>query len=153
MHEPSLSIVEVAVPLPLDRTFSYLVPERFRDCVAIGSRVLVPFGKRMLTGYVLGPAASSEDLKEIVDCLDRTPLLTPRELEFLRWSASYYLHPLGEVLKAALPAGINITSRKKMVAAADGTLVAAEVLTGGRNVRTEEFYAVLPETAVPAGMR
>jgi primosomal protein N' (replication factor Y) len=144
MTESPFTIIEVAVPLPLDQTYTYLVPEPLQGRLRVGMRVLVPFGRRTVTGYVLGPAASAEGLKTVVEILDREPLLTPRELEFLRWAAAYYHHPLGEVLKAALPVGINVASRKKLVPAADGTLVSEEVLAGGRNVRTETFYTMAP---------
>ncbi|HEY6873346.1 MAG TPA: primosomal protein N' [Geobacteraceae bacterium] len=139
-EQNSPTIIDVAVPLHLDGTFHYAVPPGLAPQVRTGVRVLVPFGRRKLTGYVLGTAAeSSEEVKEIVAVLDPEPLFTPRELEFLRWTASYYLHPLGEVIKSALPAGINVTSRKQAGQNPDGT-AAAEVLTGGRRVKTELFY-------------
>ena len=148
------TIIEVAVPLYLDRTYTYLVPEPLRENVRAGMRVLVPFGRRTLTGYVLGRGeAGGGELKEILQVLDREPLVTATELEFLRWTAAYYHHPLGEVLKAALPSGINVTGRKRVVTSEDGSQVAGEVLTGGRNVRTETFYAADPAAEAPAGMR
>ncbi len=145
-------IIEVAIPLRLETTFHYLVPPRLAAVVAIGKRVLVPFGRRKLTGYVLGRAKTAEgELKEICEVLDPEPLFTPKELEFLRWGAGYYLHPLGEVLKGALPAGINVESRTRRELAADGSEVTAEVLTGGREVKTALFYRPLtpPEGAKP----
>ncbi len=141
MTEPNSTIIEVAIPLHLETTFHYLVPARLAPLVQIGKRVLAPFGRRKLTGYIIGRVKSAEgELKEIIDLLDPEPLFTAKELEFLRWTASYYLHPLGEVLKGALPAGINIESRKKSAPAADGTEVTEEVLTGGREVKTAIFY-------------
>jgi primosomal protein N' (replication factor Y) (superfamily II helicase) len=148
------TIIEVAVPLYLDRTYTYLVPDPLRGAVRAGMRVLVPFGRRTLTGYVLGRGeANGGELKEILQVLDREPLVTAAELEFLRWTAAYYHHPLGEVLKAALPSGINVTGRKRVVTSEDGSQVAGEVLTGGRNVRTETFYAADPAAEAPTGMR
>jgi primosomal protein N' (replication factor Y) len=146
MTEPdSPKIIDVAVPLPIDNTYHYAVPSALASCVTVGMRVLVPFGRRKLTGYVIGTVAESgEEVKEIVAVLDPEPLFTTRELEFFRWAAGYYLHPLGEVIKCALPAGINITSRKQAGQNPDGT-AAAEVLTGGKRVKTETFYrAVVP---------
>ena len=98
--------IDVAIPLHLNITFHYLVPPRFAPEIAPGSRVLVPFGRRRLIGIVLGPVESTEELKPVVAVLDPEPLLTLDELEFLRWAAAYYLHPLGEVIRAALPAGL-----------------------------------------------
>ena len=143
-------IIAVAIPVPLDTTFHYLVPPRLVDAVQPGKRVLVPFGRRTVTGYVLDSVpASGETLKEVREVLDEEPLFTPTELEFFRWSASYYLHPLGEVLKAALPAGINIVGRMLEVMGEDGAPVVTEVLSGGRRVRTETFYEAVP--APPEG--
>lgn len=135
-HSPL--IIETVIPLPVDRTFSYRVPAALRDAVAFGMRVLVPFGKRRVTAYVVGTREEKqgEELKEVIELLDAEPLFTERECAFFRWTADYYLHPLGEVIKVALPAGINMESRK----GDDG-----EYLAGGRSVLTEPFYRALPE--------
>jgi primosomal protein N' (replication factor Y) len=101
-----MSAIDVAIPLHLYSTFHYLVPPHFGPEIATGKRVLVPFGRRRMVGIVLGPVESPEELKPVIELLDPEPLLTPDELEFLRWAAAYYLHPLGEVIRAALPAGI-----------------------------------------------
>ena len=138
-------IVEVAVPLPLDTTFHYRVPQTLLAAVEPGKRVFVPFGRRKLTAYVLSWAEeTASDLKEMIDVLDREPLFTPEELAFYRWAASYYLKPLGEVIKAALPAGINIETRKRFVESGDGSKVAEEQLRGGKRVRSETIYRILP---------
>ena len=133
-------IIEVAVPLPMDRTFHYLVPEELAGQAVPGRRVLVPFGGRRLTAYVLAAVADSamERLKPVIDVLDDEPLWTGNELEFFRWVASYYLHPLGEVLKTALPAGINLQSRRS------GGTGGAEQLSGGRSVLHESYFRPLP---------
>lgn len=136
-----LHIIEVAIPLYLDRTFHYLVPERLHQEALSGRRALVPFGRRRLTGYILGSVTDTaiENLKEIIDILDRENLWTPGDLEFFRWTAAYYQHPLGEVVRTALPAGINIQTRK-------GSTDGQESLTGGKTARREKFY--LPGTIV-----
>lgn len=141
MTEPNSTIIEVAIPLRLNTTFHYLVPVHLAPLAQIGKRVLVPFGRRKMTGYIIGFAKSAGgELREIIELLDPAPIFTAKELEFLRWTSGYYLHPLGEVLKGALPAGINIESRKKSVPSADGADVAEEVLTGGREIKTAIFY-------------
>lgn len=134
MTDP-LHIIEVAIPLYLEKTFHYLVPERLQGEALTGRRALVPFGNRKLTGYILGGAAGSgiTNLKEIIEVLDSEPLWTPGELEFYRWVAAYYQHPLGEVVRTALPAGINIQTRK-------GTFGEQAPLIGGKTVRREKFY-------------
>ena len=153
-EQPPTTIIDVAVPLPLDTTFHYAVPPELSPLVVPGVRVLVPFGRRKLTGYVLGTVAESEEeLKPISAVLDPEPLFTPEELTFFRWSASYYLHPLGEVIKTALPAGINVESRKRRVCSADGTGCEEEVMVGGKGVRRETFYRALPSVEPPANLR
>lgn len=129
-------IIEVAVPLHLDRSFHYLVPETLLAEAVPGRRALVPFGRRRLTGYILAtsPDSSIEHLKEILGVLDDEPLWTETEYDFFRWVASYYLHPLGEVLKTALPSGINVQTRK-------GDSGAETLLTGGKSARREKFYS------------
>ena len=136
-----MHIIEIAIPLYLDRAFHYLVPETLREQAITGRRALVPFGNRKLTGYILGNAAESEiaNLKEIIEVLDNESLWTPEELDFFRWTASYYQHPLGEVVRTALPAGINIQTRK-------GSSSGREEMTGGKTARREKFY--LPVTDI-----
>jgi primosomal protein N' (replication factor Y) len=128
-------IIEVAVAVHLDKTFHYRVPPGLESRALPGHRVFVPFGHRRLTGYILGSVEEAPDtkLKDIIDVLDPDPLWTDSELEFFRWIASYYLHPLGEVLKTALPTGINLQSRK-------GDAGEEGQVSGGRNVKRERFY-------------
>ncbi|GAW68140.1 primosomal protein N' [Geoanaerobacter pelophilus] len=147
MQTPVPHIVEVAIPLPLEGSFHYLVPERLSPQAAAGKRVLVPFGRRKVTGYLLGDAdvPGAGELKEVLDILDEEPLFTASELEFFRWIAGYYLHPLGEVIKMALPAGINLVSRYRCEQGEDGTPVLMEFLAGGRKVRTERYFIPIPD--------
>jgi primosomal protein N' (replication factor Y) len=136
MTESPSGIIEVAVPLPMEKTFHYLVPASLMERLAPGKRVFVPFGGRKLTAYVLAIVDSSSisGLKEVIEVLDVDPLWTDNELEFFRWVASYYLHPLGEVLKTALPSGINLQTRKPGKAAPSGEI------SGGRSVLREAIY-------------
>ncbi|MBI1922134.1 MAG: primosomal protein N' [Geobacter sp.] len=155
MSAPSSSIIEVAVPLQLSATFHYAVPEKLRPCVQVGKRVLVPFGRRKLTGYVLGfPSSTEQELKEVLEVLDEEPLFTPEELTFYRWVGEYYHAPLGSVIRTALPAGLTIQSRKRVTVVDDGSEVSEEVLSSGQKARTETFYrpaACLEEGVAPRG--
>jgi primosomal protein N' (replication factor Y) len=145
MPRLSTQNIEVAIPLPLDQTFTYRLPEQLFVRACIGMRVLVPFGRRKVTGYIVAPAESgAAELKEVIELLDSEPLLTLSELEFLRWIANYYQHPLGEVLKAALPAGINITSRQTQEIDHSGKVSKTEVLVGGKKTKQEAFYCHEP---------
>jgi primosomal protein N' (replication factor Y) (superfamily II helicase) len=102
--------IEVAVALPVYRTFTYSVPEPFGTVIAAGKRILVPFGRRRVTGYVLGasqPPVETE-IKSVLDVLDEQPLFPLSMVPFFRWIADYYKYPIGAVVKNALPAGLNV---------------------------------------------
>ena len=114
---PLPEFVEVALPVPLRRTFTYRLPFGLRDNVQTGARLLVPFGKRSLTGYAvalhqeLNPELEieAESIKDALELLDEEPLITEEILRLTQWAADYYASAWGEVLKASLPAGINST--------------------------------------------
>jgi primosomal protein N' (replication factor Y) len=104
--------LRVAVNIPSEKVFTYSVPEELENDVLVGKRVLVPFGKRKMTGYILEVADSSEwdDTKDILEILDRDPLFSENDLLFYRWMSDYYMHPLGKSLKSILPSGIDVES-------------------------------------------
>jgi primosomal protein N' (replication factor Y) (superfamily II helicase) len=103
--------IRVAVALPVHDTYTYRVPEPLKSVVEIGKRVIVPFGNRRVTGYVTGPDESpdTEKIKAVLDVLDPAPLFPPSMMPFFHWIAGYYLYPIGEVIRTALPGGINPT--------------------------------------------
>jgi primosomal protein N' (replication factor Y) len=125
---PLPQYAEVAVPLHINRTFTYRLPLALQTDARLGSRLLVPFGRKRLTGYIvallqqLDPAAdlSDADIKDAEELLDAEPLLTPEILEISRWVAEYYAAPWGEVLKAALPAGLNATVEQVLTITTEG---------------------------------
>ena len=112
--ENKIPFAEVVFPIPVQHAYTYLVPERFDEDVVPGVRVLAPFGPRKVTGFVTGRTEKTDypDLKAIEEVLDPVPLFTPEVLELARWIADYYLCGWGEVLKAALPAGIHLNSER-----------------------------------------
>ncbi len=115
---------DVAIPAPLDGPFTYIVPERMRDAVVPGVRVVVSFAGRMVTGIVSGlPDAPATDvkLKEVAKVLDAEPLLDEDLMKLGRWIADYYLAPEGEVFRAMLPLGVEVESRR-VVRLAEGGL-------------------------------
>lgn len=101
--------VEIAVPVPLRRTFTYRIPDALLDALRPGSVVQVPFGSRKLTGFVLGLSVESPvvDVKEVEEVKDEELSLIPEVLDLCRWVSHYYLAPIGEVLRSALPAGLG----------------------------------------------
>src|SRR5690606_6525390 len=103
--------VDVAVPVPVPRTFTYRVEGRG---VEVGTRVLVSFNGRRLIGWVVGrpeTVAEPDRVKPIQRVLDPEPSLPAELLRLCRWVADYYVAPLGQVLKAALPAALSKTGR------------------------------------------
>ncbi len=106
--------VDVILPLPLRGTFTYSVPESMSESIAIGHRVIVPFGKhKFYTGIVsaFSPVAPrGYEVKEILCVLDRKPVLRHPQLKFWEWIAEYYLASIGDVYKAAVPNGLKIES-------------------------------------------
>ncbi len=119
----ALRYAEVAVPVPLRRTFTYRIPEDLRDAVREGSLVRVPFGRRSMSGFVVALAGSSPvaSVKDIAGVEDPELSLLPEVLELCRWVADYYLAPVGEVLRSALPAGLGKKSPGE-VPHAEGTV-------------------------------
>jgi len=104
------AIVKVAPVVPVSNTFHYLVPEELTPLARVGCRVLAPFRNRTVTGYILGieeDPSTGGRLKEIQDVLDQEPLFHENLVPFFQWTAEYYLHPLGRLIQAALPGGLN----------------------------------------------
>ncbi len=100
----------VAIPVPLGQSFSYSVPAALAERVCPGARVLCEFGRRKVTGVVLAlhdappEGVDAAKLKPVVAVLDSEPVLPLELLRFLEELARYYLAPIGEVLRLALPA-------------------------------------------------
>jgi primosomal protein N' (replication factor Y) len=125
---PSPLYAEVAVPVRVDKTFTYRLPTAWQSSVSVGSRLLVPLGRNRVTGYVvalhqaLDPKLSlkESDIKNASELLDADPLLTPEILEITKWVSDYYAASWGEVLKASLPAGLNATVEQVMTITGEG---------------------------------
>ncbi len=114
---PHSALAQVVLPLPLDQAYSYSVPEEMQDEARVGCRVLVPFGPRRLTGLIVARGGAVEEgvkLKPILDVLDEAPSFTDEMLRLTRWIADYYVCGWGEAVKAALPTGTEIESKKRV---------------------------------------
>ncbi|MCH5219720.1 MAG: primosomal protein N' [Muribaculaceae bacterium] len=105
---------EVIVPVPIPATFTYIIPDSMKDRVGLMYRVVVPFGSRKYyTGVVVNITDNFKgqyELKEIAWCPDTEPILRRPQLSLWEWIAEYYMCPIGDVLKAALPSGLKIES-------------------------------------------
>ncbi|HCX22420.1 MAG: primosomal protein N' [Flammeovirgaceae bacterium] len=109
-----LRFLEVILPIPLPGTFTYSFSEHLYPDPQIGSRVIVQFGKRKIYTGIISDihdnAPESYQPKDIMDLVDQTPIITTTQLEFFDWISRYYMCTIGEVMNAALPAGLKISS-------------------------------------------
>jgi primosomal protein N' (replication factor Y) (superfamily II helicase) len=111
----SAELAEVIVTLPVQGRYHYLVPPHLAGRARVGSRVLVRFGTRKVTGVVVKATArppEGVELAELSEILDDEPSLPTDLLDLCLWVAEYYEAPAGEALKAALPAGSGVAARK-----------------------------------------
>lgn len=140
--EAQIEHVEVAVPVPLRQTFTYAVPAALAGQLLPGLRVAVSFGRRNVAGFVLGPQGpptALSKIKPVVAILDPRPVFDAELLGFLRAAAAYYVHPVGEVLRAAAPA-----LPKEAIArlSAEGQLQQGSL--GGTQLSTRKALFVMP---------
>lgn len=105
---------EVLLPVPIYGTFTYRVPADMQESLRVGHRVIVPFGRRKsYTGIVaaLTPVEPrGYEIKDITIKIDDAPIVRHPQMKFWQWVADYYLCTPGEVMKAAVPAGLKIES-------------------------------------------
>ncbi len=105
---------EVLLPLPIQGTYTYHLPDTVADGIKVGCRVLVPFGrKKIYTAIVVmthNSAPQGYKVKDLLTVLDAEPILRHPQLKFWDWIANYYLCTMGDVYKAALPSGLKVES-------------------------------------------
>ena len=105
-----MKYVDVILPLPLDGTFTYSVPDGMTEQVRLGVRVLVPLG-RSKTYTAMAMRLHDEkpqfETRPIIQVIDAEPVLTERQMRLWQWISTYYMSPIGDVFKAALPAGLK----------------------------------------------
>lgn len=105
---------EVLLPLAVQGSFTYRIPEDISKEINIGSRVLVPFGRKKIYTAIVILTHDQEPqgyrVKNIMSLLDPMPILRHPQLKFWQWISDYYLCTMGEVYKAALPSGLKVES-------------------------------------------
>ncbi|MBN1291926.1 MAG: primosomal protein N' [Candidatus Latescibacteria bacterium] len=106
----------IALPVPINTFFIYEIPGEMVPAAEIGRRALVPFGKRLLTGFIVGLSDNPGDIpvskiKKIQSVIDSEPVFDNNMFKLAQWVADYYLCTPGEVLKVATPSGTTIQSR------------------------------------------
>ncbi|MBN2468000.1 MAG: primosomal protein N' [Deltaproteobacteria bacterium] len=108
MDDRRPQFAEVVLTVPV-KPLHYRIPPSLEKSIKIGTRVAVPLGSRKVTAFVVALPTSSDvkDIKSIAEVLDPLPLFSDVDLAFFRWVASYYWCSLSEVIKSALPSGIN----------------------------------------------
>jgi primosomal protein N' (replication factor Y) len=103
--------VDVILPLPLDGVFTYLVPLQLENMVKLGARVLVPFGRNKtyvgVISKIHNQSPEGYQTKDILQVMDSSPILLETQLKLWQWISDYYMSPIGEVYKAALPSGLK----------------------------------------------
>lgn len=111
--------VEVLLPLNLNKSFTYRVPFNLNAEIDIGKRVTVPFGKsKFMAGVISGigyQPPKEYEAKYIVDIIDEYPIVSDVQLSFWEWISNYYMCSLGQVLNAALPAGLKMEGEAKVI--------------------------------------
>jgi primosomal protein N' (replication factor Y) len=139
--------VDVAVPLPVTGTFTYSVPEGLAEHTRVGMRVLVPFGRRKVTGFIVadGVTPSVSDVKDVIEVLDVDPVVDAKMIELTRWIADYYLASWGEVLRSTLPPGINMESRRFLRATAAGREALENLRATSANDRRARLLEIVCE--------
>ena len=116
---------DVVLPLAVQGAYTYRISPTLGENLVVVSRLVVPLGKsKRYTGIVIrlhdgNNTVEAEKIKDIEELVDEHPLLLPQQIELWRWMAQYYLCCPGEVMKAALPAGLKLESETLLVATED----------------------------------
>ena len=128
-------IADIAFNVPLKQLYSYRVPPGLQTATAVGMRVRASFGRRNAVGLVVRlRQGDGEGLKEVAELIDAEPLIPASLLKLLRWAADYYCHPLGQVVKNALPGGLGQDDSRA-------------------NIQTEPHYRLTDSSYQPRGKK
>jgi primosomal protein N' (replication factor Y) len=127
-----MNYCDVSLPVPLDQSFTYRLPETLRHRVQPGCRVLVPFGTRKLTGVVVKLHDQPPDgtLKEVLRLVDEEPVLDAELLALGGWISQYYCAPLGEVLRSMTPLSGEVRKSKLYSLTDSGRDAARQLVLG-----------------------
>lgn len=116
---------EILLPIPVPGTFTYRVPFAMNDLVRVGQRAVVQFGKtKIMSGLIvsLSEQVPTVEVKYLMDILDDEPLVNDIQLKFWDWVRQYYMCHLGEVMQAALPAALKLSSESAIALSPDFVL-------------------------------
>ncbi|WP_304516903.1 primosomal protein N' [Cecembia rubra] len=114
----SAFFADVILPVPIPKMFTYKIPRNLKEEIGIGFRVIVQFGKKkILTGIIAKvhqKPPTSYEAKPILDVLEAHASVNPIQIRFWAWMAEYYCCHIGEVMNAALPSGLKLSSESKI---------------------------------------
>ena len=106
---------DLILPVPLDGTFTYYVPQEWAELCTTGKRAVVQFGKKKIYSAIIYRVHENKpteyQTKAILSILDDEPIINEQQFKFWEWIADYYLCTLGEVYRAALPSGLKLESQ------------------------------------------
>ncbi|MCX2741681.1 replication restart helicase PriA [Pontibacter anaerobius] len=109
---------DVILPLPLPKLYTYRIPYEMNDEVSVGVRVIVQFGSKKVLSCIVADvhenAPADYQAKYILDVLDDKPIITAPQLKLFKWIADYYMCTLGEVINAALPSALKLSSESRI---------------------------------------
>ncbi|RAJ83284.1 replication restart DNA helicase PriA [Chitinophaga dinghuensis] len=157
-----MKYADVILPLALPKNYTYSVPDNMVDSIQVGSRVAVQLGKqKKYAGIVKAihqQAPADYKTKPLLDLLDKEPVVYPTQLAFWSWIASYYMCSEGEVLNAALPAHLKLSSETLLLhndafgddytQLDDDEYLIAEALQIRKELRIEEVQLILDKSEV-----
>lgn len=153
---------EILLPLAIPKLYTYYVPEEFLDDIQFGIRVEVQFGKsKLYTGLVVQvnkDSASQDNLKPILSIIDQDPIITPQQVQLWRWMSAYYCCTMGEIMMAALPANLKLSSEtiitlnpafnEDFTALDDKSYLIAEAVAIRNELTIDEVQKILGQKAV-----
>ena len=110
--------IDVAIPVGIRKTFAYSVPAELRGRIRLGMRILAPFGKKLVTGYVVGflnhEQVGQFKVRPIRQLFESEPVISASLVDTALWVAQYYFAPPGEVFRAIFPAGTQVSAERKV---------------------------------------
>src|SRR5205085_1727307 len=127
---------EVAVPVHIRQTFTYRLPGDMARRAHAGCRVVVPFGKKLVTGFIVALHAQlagevvEGDVKDVEELVDESPIIARDIMQLTKWMADYYHAPWGECLRTALPAGATVATEQVLTITEAGRAALAQVSAG-----------------------
>lgn len=117
-EESGNNFADIILPVPIPRMFTYRIPKTLKPEINLGSRVIVQFGKKKVLTGIIGKVHNKTpqvyEAKPILEVLDVQPSVNPLQIRFWVWMADYYCCHIGEVMHAALPSGLRLSSESKV---------------------------------------